>query len=242
MPIAKHRADLAELISIAAIQRKRINQRQRRHHSVFHANHETLTSRLQSYLSKNTSNNNNNNEVRDDELNTIQSENDNVSRIAIASMKFKVFREKYEELFLYISSSMRVFLEYLPIRILRLFIILLAFFNLTVEASREVKIHKLTQAVTILDKTVDIYFITEGIIRMLAIYSQLETLKYLKFGTSLLVFLRKSGISDVIIASCSLSLARDSTGNWIRLLRVLIISSFTLEEVPHLEVLMVIIY
>jgi hypothetical protein len=52
MPIAKHRADLAELISIAALQRKRINQRHRRHHSVFHIHEDSLANKFNNYLKK----------------------------------------------------------------------------------------------------------------------------------------------------------------------------------------------
>jgi hypothetical protein len=52
MPIAKHRADLAELISIAALQRKRINQRHRRHHSVFHIHEDSLANKFNNYSKK----------------------------------------------------------------------------------------------------------------------------------------------------------------------------------------------
>jgi hypothetical protein len=44
------------------------------------------------------------------------------------------------------------------------------------------------------------------------------------------------------IAMGSVVFARNQAGDWFRLIRVLLISSFALEEMPHLEVLLVSIH
>jgi hypothetical protein len=380
MPIAKHRADLAELISIAALQRKRINQRHRRHHSIFHVHDDSFRTKFQKYLENKqfpeggggggmSSHQQEQQEIQmqgqqqlDGTIITTgaatagaggaittattapgsvgSTSSSPVShrplrhalshRLNDLSYKVQFLRDEYDEVLLYLSSTMRSFLELLPVRLLRLFIILLAFFTLTVEASRLNTSHSdsgsgsssssssgsfysfpshlppplsphltsslppppspylpppltvlllfssgssgssesgshtdLLTLIILFDKIIDFYFISEGICRLLALYSQFEIMlkpffsspsppssssspsssappSQLKLTASNLVgFLRRSGILDVVISSCSLSEGRDNTGNWVRLVRVLIISSFTLEEVPHLEVLMV---
>ena len=82
----------------------------------------------------------------------------------------------------------------------------------------------------------DFFFAFEGALKFFAFYAHMDMHRVFNFKTNgYVLFFRKSGVMDMVIATASLLFARRRTGDWIRLFRVLLISSFALEEVPHLE-------
>ena len=237
MPIAKKRADLAELISVAAVHRKKIAKRQRRLHSIF---------RIKRALSSNESGSIRKNTLKKTVRSVLDSLSHRLSRSDTLTPEGEeaappVESESSNGLALYASAHIHYFLEHIAVRVVRLVIIVLAFLTLSLEAAGSSRgrcsNNDICRGTDIL---IDIFFIAEGALKFLAFYAHMDMHKVFNFKTNgFVVFLRRSGISDIIIASASLVLARRNAGDWFRLLRVLLISSFALEEVPHLEVLLV---
>jgi hypothetical protein len=251
MPIAKHRADLAELISIAALKRKQILQRQRRRHTVVKRN---------SSITRNGSV-----DIRRDLQRKVSLEAPNSHQIASKNPHNHSFTEGdqigefvkefqggqgtsnpifyiFEGLFLHLSHQVCWFQDLLLVRVIRLIITVLAFITLTFEASQAKDTPSLIDFVTYTDIVIDSLFLIDGLLKFIALYSQFTTFTASFNSQRFVKFLRKGGIIDIIIASLSLALARNPGGNWVRLARVLLISSFALEELPHLEVLVVSIF
>lgn len=234
MPVAKKRADLAELISVAAVQRQRIAKRQRRHHSIFRIKRAIANKRTTSnYIALKA-------KVRSIFASISQSES--VPHPASESSEDELSEpvEGVNELTLYISAHIHWFLELVAVRFVRLFIIVLAFITLSYEASDSKGKCASNHLCKNVDISIDIFFIVEGVLKFFAFYAHIDMRKVLNFRHNLFdSFLRRSGVSDVAIALGSVVLARSRAGDWCRLVRVLLISSFAVEEMPHLEVLLV---
>mmetsp|Transcript_13936 Transcript_13936/g.20843 ORF Transcript_13936/g.20843 Transcript_13936/m.20843 type:complete len:1108 (+) Transcript_13936:199-3522(+) len=241
MPVAKHRADLAELISIAAVQRKRLNHRQRRHHSLFTTRRESqprirkfsksIKQRLENVIKN----------VSRQECSTVLEESvsdfEQEDNLPEKETQPNGSRKQQRQLALRLSSQIHWFLELPLVRFSRLFVIFMAFFTLSYEASNGISSF-MDNAVVEADIVIDSYFIMEGVLKLLALYAHLDMHKVFRQKVGVILFLRRSGIIDIIIASCSVIFARNRVGDWFRLVRILLISSFALEEMPHLEVLL----
>lgn len=232
MPVAKKRADLAELISVAAVQRTRIAKRQRRHSII----------RIKRAISNESTSGRIALKDKVRNLVTLLSQAESIPHNGSESTKDDTTEQSKgaeasgsNECILYVSAHIHWFLELLAVRILRLFVILLAFLTLSYEASD----HRGSCASSVICRTVDIsidiFFIVEGALKFFAFYAHMDMNKVLTFET----VLRRSGLSDMGIAMGSVVFARNQAGDWFRLIRVLLISSFAVEEMPHLEVLLV---
>lgn len=236
MPVAKKRADLAELISVAAVQRRKVAKHQRKRHSVHrikraisnegHTNGSFLRKKIRNAI----------NALSFKNINSGKSDTVDESEPTSQSI------EGEDELTLYLSAHIHYFLEHIAIRIFRIFIIILAFLTLSYEAANTGSNGMDTVAITI-DIIIDFFFAFEGALKFFAFYAHMDMHRVFNFKTNgYVLFFRKSGVMDMVIATASLLFARRRTGDWIRLFRVLLISSFALEEVPHLEVLLVSIF
>jgi hypothetical protein len=205
MPLAKHRPDFAELITIAALQRKSIHKRQKKHYKNI---------RRESIRHK-TSDDDKENDLPDKTV-------ANSTRRAVIDM----------------SDSIRWFLELLPIRLIRVSVVLLAFLNLTYEAQTiRGENPNYDEGVDVSDKIVAAYFLLEGTLKVFAFYAHMDMHKAFDLKIDSVLCFRKLGFVDIILGIFSLYFGSNQIGGWFRLLRVLLISSFALDETPHLVIL-----
>lgn len=91
-----------------------------------------------------------------------------------------------------------------------------------------------------IDIAIDSFFIFLGVLKLCSVFSHLQMLES-QFGKDYnrIQLLNKFGIFDVIVATISICYSDSAIGSWVRLLRVLVFTSFAMEEMPHVEILMV---
>ena len=216
MPLAKHRPDFAELIDIAALQKQSIDKRQKKHYT---------TIRKQT-IQRQGSNNN---------LGEGSSDGDN-DKESSARKALDILTTHH--LLVDISDRIRWILDSFLIRAVRIGIMLLAFLNLTYEAQT---IHrensKYDNAALIVDFVVSLYFIVEGTLKLFAFYAHLDMHKVFDSKVDSSLLFRKLGIVDITLGVLSLNFRTSVVGGWFRLLRVFLFAYVTLEETPHLVIL-----
>ena len=115
---------------------------------------------------------------------------------------------------------------------------LLAFLNLTYEAqTTKGKNPDYDFAATISDIIVAVYFLLEGTLKLFAFYAHMDMHKAFDLKIDSVVYFQKLGLLDIILGIFSLYFGSGTIGGWFRLLRVLMFSSFALDETPHLVIL-----
>lgn len=116
-----------------------------------------------------------------------------------------------------------------------------AFIILTVDASSNpYSVHGLVDIIYLLDYIVNIYYIFDGGLKMLSMYSYLAIAKNCSQSITATTYFRRSGIVDVPLSALSLVYSYDTSVNkWLHLMRCAALSLFFLEQTPQIDVLMV---
>lgn len=228
MPLAKHRPDFAELITIAALQRKSIHKRQNKHYASLRkkdnkkGNNSSLN--LENVIEKE--------EVDEDSpMVGRQRSPGKAAQSALAKITKK-------DALIDMSDKIRWLLDLFIVRVIRISIVVLAFLNLTYEAqTTRGNNPRYDYAQQISDTIVAVYFLLEGTLKVLAFYAHMDMHKAFDLKVDSVLYFRKLGFVDIILGILSLYFGANTTGGWFRLLRVLLISSFALDETPHLVIL-----
>lgn len=242
MPLAKHRPDFAELIAIAALQRKNIQKRQKRHYSDIrkksaHVKYAAADEELLVVDEKDidAEKDKDNDTDKDTEK---EKAKDRVSPDKPPTSASKALPSPTQNIIIDMSDKIRWFLDLRIIRLIRLAIIALAFLNLTYEAQTTKGAYpNQDDAAAISDIIVAVYFLLEGALKVLAFYAHMDMHKTFDLKMDNLVYFQKLGFVDIILGIFSLYFGSSSVGGWFRLLRVLMFSSFALDETPHLVIL-----
>lgn len=229
MPLAKHRPDFAELITIAALQRKSIHKRQNKHYA--------------SLRKKDNKKGNNNSSLNLEnviEKEEVDEDSPVVGRQrspgkAAQSALAKITKK---DAIIDMSDKIRWLLDLFIVRVIRISIVVLAFLNLTYEAqTTRGNNPRYDYGQQISDTIVAVYFLLEGTLKVLAFYAHIDMHKAFDLKVDSVLYFRKLGFVDIILGILSLYFGANTTGGWFRLLRVLLISSFALDETPHLVIL-----
>jgi hypothetical protein len=213
MPIAKHRPNFAELISQAAMQRQRLIDRQ---NNMFNSMKTEKTRRLSTISARPAA-------AVHPESDSIPRDHDEKVVVSLAIL---------------ISTTIQAVLSSLPLRMTRLFATLLAFIALTIHTSGELS-YEAHRALYIIDKIVDIFFIVFGVLSVLSVYSNAEVKQLLQWKIDIWEIIINSCIFDVVISIMALSFGTSKAAVWCRMIRLLIISTFALRSLPHIDVLVV---
>lgn len=213
MPVAKHRPNFAELISQAAIQRQRLIDRQ---NNMFRSMKTEKTRRLSTISARPAA--------------TVHPESDENP---------KENEKVVVSLAILISTAIQAVLSSLPLRVTRLFAILLAFAALSMHTAARELSYGANRSLYIIDKIVDIYFIVFGVLSILSVYSNAEVRQLLQWKIDMWEIITNSCIFDVVISVMALSFGTSSAAVWCRMIRLLFISTFALRSLPHIDVLVV---
>ena len=137
-----------------------------------------------------------------------------------------------------VSTAIHAFVVSLPLRLSRVAAICMAFVVLSMHTSGELG-DSTTKSLNIADKTVDIFFIVFGVLSMLSMYSNIKVKQMLGGNIEIWDIVRSSCAIDVITSVIAWSLGQSKVAVWFRMLRLLIISTFALQNLPHIDVLVV---
>lgn len=140
------------------------------------------------------------------------------------------------------SCLARMLLGIKPVRYLRGMVITLAIMSLTFPLTDSLSKGKAAEITPYMDYFVDIYFITESLVRFYTIPVLLDTYKPPNLiKVSNFEFWSTCGIIEFFIATASLSLGYEYNywGYWIHLIRLLFISSIYIINLPEIVVLVV---
>jgi hypothetical protein len=126
------------------------------------------------------------------------------------------------------------------IKITRCIALIGAFFILTVDASTDPDtLRGLIDFVYALDYIVNIYYILDGGLKMLSMYSYICIAKNCGQMITTTTYFRRSGVFDVPLSLMCLVYAKDTDVNqWLHLMRCMTLSFFFLEQMPQIDVLM----
>lgn len=247
MPVAKHRPNLAEVIAIAAHNRVKVTQKRRERLGTVvgviinkkNKQHKKKLKGLREALKK----------FRTPSISPIEGSPDEQPHYKHAlSGNYENDSDAENEesaklgielnLLHYWSSIFHSLLENVYMRVLLMITSVLAFAVLTYNAFPQGD--ALSDTIfRVMDWFVNSYFLLDGILKLLSFHAHLLVLRrrYRTQVTKTHIF-KRCGIVDIIIATLCIILGDSKAGNWIRLFRVLLISLFALEEMPHIEVLM----
>ena len=116
-----------------------------------------------------------------------------------------------------------------------------AFVILTVDASTNPEeAGSLLDFVYPLDYVVNVYYIIDGVIKMMSMYSYISIAKNCSQTITMTTYCRRSGIIDVPLSVFCLIYRNDTAVNkWLHLIRCIALSLFFLEQTPQIDVLMV---
>mmetsp|Transcript_4917 Transcript_4917/g.9241 ORF Transcript_4917/g.9241 Transcript_4917/m.9241 type:complete len:1103 (-) Transcript_4917:96-3404(-) len=225
MPLAKHRPDFQELITIAALQRKSIHKRQNKHYASLRKKDNKLKYSASAEED----------EDGEGRINTEDGDGEHHSDMEAKTALAKITRK---DVLIDISDFIRWFLDLFVVRMVRISVVILAFLNLTYEAQTTRGDNSdFDNAVQISDTIVAVYFLLEGSLKVLAFYAHMDMHKAFDLKIDTVLCFRRLGFVDIILGILSLYFGANRTGGWFRLLRVLLISSFALDETPHLVIL-----
>jgi hypothetical protein len=219
MPIVKHRPNLAEVVSVAAVHKQRAIDHQRRS-SIAAINPAAVQGLSVHTLSA--------------------SQKSRLHQSPKSSCKNDDTLPENVSLFEYISRLFHAILHTVVMHWLLFIFVILAFTALSIATIYPDR--KDDAPLRTLDMVVDIYFIVEGTFKLLAYYTHYDLLIKYKKKVTFIHHLHRCGLLDVTIAVLSLVMKNHNISIWVRLIRVLIITTFVLDATPHLEILMVINY
>lgn len=250
MPLAKHRPNFSELIVIAAQQRQKIDKKQR---NVF-----DLV--LQELKKKNSSSRRTINrastiapitekeevekevhqEERDEKIKMKHSTDSRPSSSFMTNPSEYFFSTKGKDeivlsSYLMYSTRMNSFINAIPCKISRFLAVGIAACSLTIEAST----NEYNSILYTLDIVIDIHFIFFGILKIFSWYAKAEIKRLVHRKVEYWDLIKYSGLSDTIFSTLSLSFGHSYLGQWFRLVRLLIISTVSLQQLPHIDVLVV---
>ena len=214
MPVAKHRPNFAELISHAALQRQRLIDR---HKNVFR---EMSVEKQRKMSISNPSAN-----IHPEVGATLEREHSDHPPLLVS---FAIF----------VSTAIKVFVSSVPIRITRLAAIILAFVILTMHTTGDLS-DSIIRFLYITDKVIDWYFIVFGTLSIAASYSSAKVRQMLEGKIDMWEIVRTSCCIDVITSIIAMGLGQSTVAVWFRMLRLLVISTFALQNLPHIDVLVV---
>eukprot|EP00602_Paraphysomonas_sp_CaronLab_P008781 CAMPEP_0185029542 /NCGR_PEP_ID=MMETSP1103-20130426/15903_1 /TAXON_ID=36769 /ORGANISM="Paraphysomonas bandaiensis, Strain Caron Lab Isolate" /LENGTH=970 /DNA_ID=CAMNT_0027564335 /DNA_START=184 /DNA_END=3096 /DNA_ORIENTATION=+ len=123
-----------------------------------------------------------------------------------------------------------------PVRISRMIVIMLAFSTLAVRTSHTLDDAR-EGALDYLDWLIDSYFIALGVLKLIAVHAKITVKRTLEGKIRKWDIFKNSGVIDATVSALSLSFGQGVVGDWFRLIRVLIISTFFLQHLPHIDVL-----
>jgi hypothetical protein len=139
-------------------------------------------------------------------------------------------------------SSYFVWLLELPfIKVTRLFAILISFFILAIDSDTTAEnFAEWRTAKFVLELYVNSYYVVDGSFKLLSIYAYLDIAQTLNQKLTVITYLRRSGVIDIIVAVlCFILISNSAVGRWLHLLRCALLSLFFLEQMPEIDVLMV---
>lgn len=220
MPLAKHRPNFSELIVIAAQQRQKIDNKQR---DIF----DTVLQEVKkkSSLRRTIS--------RSSTVSPVAADESTPSGRNVFSVKGK--NEIYLSTYLMYSTRISSFLNSIPCKTSRFLAVALAACSLTIESST----NKYSTALYFIDMIIDIHFIFFGLLKILSWYAKSEIKRLVHRKIEYWDLFKYSGLSDTIFSTLSLSFGHSYIGQWFRLIRLLAISTVSLQQLPHIDVLVV---
>jgi exosortase/archaeosortase len=91
----------------------------------------------------------------------------------------------------------------------------------------------------IIDRSIDLYFIVFGLLKILAWYANSQIKKLVHGKVEPWDLFKHSGVFDAVFSSLSFYFGHSYVGQWFRLVRLLAISTLSLQQLPHIDVLVV---
>jgi hypothetical protein len=99
--------------------------------------------------------------------------------------------------------------------------------------------NKYSKSLYLLDTITDIYFILFGLLKILSWYAKGQIKQLVHGKIEYWDLFKYTGITDVLFSALSLSFGHSYVGQWFRLVRMLTISMISLQQLPHIDVLVV---
>jgi hypothetical protein len=219
MPLAKHRPNFSELIVVAAKQKQKKEDQQ--------------TNILQLVL----------NDIKLNPRTSFSHPRSNVRRVISRASTITPMGDKDEpqqdeihlSSLLFWSTTISSLLKSSPGRLSRILAVGLAACSLAIESSPQDHF----QVFQFIDRIVDIYFIVFGLLKILAWYANAQIKKLVQGKVESWDLFKHSGVFDAVFSSLSFYFGHSYAGQWCRLVRLLAISTLSLQQLPHIDVLVV---
>jgi hypothetical protein len=250
MPLAKHRPNFSELLVIAAKQREKVDSKQTQVIQTVLAE-----IRKKSTLRRTISRGSVVKPVNDEEEEE-EKKKDDLRNPPVTSPKsflrssFSLpssfsstpsssgfFRQNQISLTSSLMFSTRInsYLSSTPSKLSRIIAVTIAVCSLAIESSTD----NYSKSLYLLDMITDIYFILFGLLKILSWYAKGQIKRLVHGKIECWDLFKYTGISDILFSTLSLSFGHSYVGQWFRLVRLLAISTVSLQQLPHIDVLVV---
>lgn len=133
------------------------------------------------------------------------------------------------------STRINSYLTSTPSKLTRVLAVAIAVCSLAIASSTDMHSRELY----LVDIVIDVYFVLFGLLKILSWYAKGQIKRLVHGKIEYWDLFKYTGISDVLFSSLSLSFGHSYVGKWFRLVRLLVISIVSLQQLPHIDVLVV---
>lgn len=243
MPIAKHRDNLSDLVEKAAKRRDRVNHRKRKLSTV-HVSNTVVTEisklKRERYQSKHVLFADSVQDSIDDESVGPYSPSGSHKSPEAADMDVSRFVDLYLSglaRLSFLSTYVYIVVEHTYWKIFRLLFTCLAIYTLACEVSL-LRGESWSLFYYVCNAMVNSFFLFDGLLKLWSFFGYLKIEERFSSRNSLYSSLRRCGVIDFTIASLCFYFASSLTGDWFKLVRVMFIALFGVQQLTSLDVLM----